>query len=46
MIRPAHQVKERMEFAKKWKEKSEKKNPAKDRDYQDTLKVRQWIAGN
>lgn len=42
----AGEVKARMETEKKWKEKSEKKNPAKDYDYQDTLKVQQWIAGS
>lgn len=42
----ADELKARMEADKKWKEKSEKKNPEKDRDYQDTLKVKQWIAGN
>lgn len=28
---------------KKWKEKSEKKNPEKDGDYQDTLLVKRWL---
>lgn len=34
-----------MRAAKKWKEKSEKKNPDKDNDYQDTLKVMAWRDG-
>jgi CRISPR-associated protein Cmr6 len=32
-----------MKDAKKWKEKSEKKNPEKDGDFQDTLKVKAWL---
>lgn len=28
---------------KKWKEKTEKKNPEKDSDYQDTLLVKKWL---
>lgn len=35
----AKNVRQRMIDAKKWKEKSEKKNPAKDNDHQDTLLV-------
>ncbi|MCK9214084.1 MAG: type III-B CRISPR module RAMP protein Cmr6 [Rhodoferax sp.] len=35
----AHHVKQLMIKNKKWKEKSEKKNPAKDNDHQDTLTV-------
>ena len=35
----AQNVKEQMVATKKWKEKSEKKNPAKDNDHQDTLIV-------
>jgi len=31
--------------AKKWKEKSEKKRPEKDNDYQDTLKLMAWLQG-
>lgn len=34
-----------MQSARKWREKSEKKNPDKDNDYQDTLKVMAWIKG-
>ncbi len=34
-----------MEKAGKWKEKSEKKNPEKDHDYQDTLQVTKWLSG-
>ena len=39
----AQHVKQLMLKEKKWKEKSEKKNPAKDGDYQDTLKVKTWL---
>jgi CRISPR-associated protein Cmr6 len=39
------QLKSRMEKAKKWKEKSAKKNPQKDKDHQDTLLVMQWLKG-
>jgi CRISPR-associated protein Cmr6 len=42
----ANHAKLMMQAAKKWKEKSEKKNPDKDNDYQDTLKVMAWIDGN
>ncbi len=42
----ARQVRAIMQAAKKWKEKSEKKNPDKDRDFQDSLQVRRWIDGN
>ncbi len=35
----AQHIKQRMVKDKKWKEKSEKKNPAKDNDHQDTLFV-------
>lgn len=41
----AQRVKTLMEQAKKWKEKSEKKNPLKDHDHQDTLLVHKWLAG-
>ena len=41
----ARHVKRLMQNAKRWKEKSEKKKPEKDDDYQDTLKVIQWIDG-
>ncbi|MDP1699153.1 MAG: hypothetical protein Q8L45_15420 [Xanthomonadaceae bacterium] len=34
-----------MRAAKKWKEKSEKKNPSKDYDYQDTFKLKAWLSG-
>lgn len=44
-IAVARAVKARMQTAKKWKEKTEKKNPLKDFDHQDTLKVQKWIAG-
>ncbi len=41
----AAHAKTMMQAAKKWKEKSEKKNPDKDNDYQDTLKVIAWLKG-
>ncbi len=41
----ARHVEQLMREAKKWKEKSEKKNPDKDHDYQDTLKLKAWLAG-
>lgn len=41
----AERAKSMMQAAKKWKEKSEKKNPDKDHDYQDTLKVIAWLKG-
>ncbi|PKO60587.1 MAG: type III-B CRISPR module RAMP protein Cmr6 [Betaproteobacteria bacterium HGW-Betaproteobacteria-17] len=41
----ARHVEQLMRDAKKWKEKSEKKNPDKDHDYQDTLKVNAWLSG-
>lgn len=41
----AERVKSMMQAAKRWKEKSEKKNPDKDNDYQDTLRVITWIKG-
>ncbi len=42
----ARDLKARMQAVKKWKEKSEKKKPDKDYDFQDTVKVQQWIVGN
>jgi CRISPR-associated protein Cmr6 len=39
----ARHVENLMRTTKKWKEKSEKKNPDKDNDYQDTLKVMAWL---
>lgn len=44
-IAVAERVKTMLQAVKKWKEKSEKKNPDKDNDYQDTLKVMVWIRG-
>lgn len=41
----AGHAKTMMRAAKKWKEKSEKKNPNKDNNYQDTLKVIAWLKG-
>jgi CRISPR-associated protein Cmr6 len=39
-------LKTRMETAGKWKPQSAKKNPAKDKDHQNTLLVQAWIAGD
>ena len=44
-IEAARWLKDRMTTAKKWKETSRKKQPAKDRDYQDTLTVMRWLRG-
>ncbi len=44
-IEAARCLKDRMTRAKKWKETSRKKQPAKDRDYQDTLTVIRWLRG-
>jgi CRISPR-associated protein Cmr6 len=41
----AQHVKALMHQAGKWKERSEKKNPQKDHDHQDTLLVMKWLAG-
>lgn len=41
----AAHVKSEMQRAGKWKEKSEKKNPQKDHDHQNTLVVMKWLAG-
>ncbi len=41
----ARRVEALMRQAKSWKELSTKKNPDKDRDYQDTLLVKKWLAG-
>lgn len=41
----ARHVEALMRAANKWKEKSEKKKPEKDNDYQDTLKVMVWLQG-
>ena len=35
----------RMKEEKRWKETSRKKNPARDRDYQNTLRVKDWLEG-
>lgn len=39
----AGHVRTLMLAARQWKEKSEKKNPDKDNDYQDTLKILAWL---
>lgn len=44
-IEVAQWLRERMKRDKRWKEKSGKKNPAKDQDYQRTLLIKRWLAG-
>jgi len=44
-IEIARHVEQLMCDANKWKENSAKKNPDKDHDYQDTLKVKAWLRG-
>jgi CRISPR-associated protein Cmr6 len=44
-IEIARQAERLMRGANKWKEKSEKKKPEKDHDYQDTLRVMAWLRG-
>lgn len=41
----AQEVKLKMQAAGRWKDTSTKKNPDKDREYQDTLKVKKHLAG-
>lgn len=41
----AAHVKSEMQHARRWKEKTEKKNPLKDHDHQDTLLVMKCLAG-
>ncbi len=41
----ARQVQAALRQAGKWREKTEKKNPLKDHDHQDTLRVIKWLAG-
>ena len=44
-IAVVQRVKTLMQENKKWKPATEKKNPAKDNDHQDTLKVLKWMQG-
>jgi CRISPR-associated protein Cmr6 len=39
----AEHLQELMTKAKKWKEKTDKKNPEKDNEFQETLKVKKWL---
>lgn len=41
----AQRLKTLMEQQKRWKEKTEKKNPEKDQPFQDTLLVKKWLGG-
>ena len=41
----AGHVKTLMQQGRKWKERSEKRNPVKDYDHQDTLQVLKWLKG-
>ncbi len=45
ILEVAQYVMELLKRANKWKERTEKKNPEKDSDYQDTLLVKKWIEG-
>ena len=45
MIEAARWLENRMKAEKRWKETSRKKQPAKDRDYQNTLRVMRWLRG-
>lgn len=42
----AKRLKERMQREGTWKETSRKKNPGRDKDYQNTLRVRGWLGGD
>lgn len=42
----AKRIRDRMQTGKRWREKSQAKKPEKDRDLQDTLLVKSWLAGN
>lgn len=44
-IEVATWLKARMQREKRWRETSRRKNPAKDRDYQYTLRVMDWLRG-
>ena len=44
-LEAAKWLRDRMQLEKRWKESSQKKSPAKDRDHQNTLRVRAWLAG-
>jgi dsRNA-specific ribonuclease len=41
----AEWLKARLQESGKWREVSSKKNPAKDKEYQNTLKVKGWLEG-
>ena len=41
----AQWLRARMEKEKSWREVSRKKNPAKDREHQDTLRIKDWLEG-
>ena len=41
----ARWLRARMEKEKSWREVSRKKNPAKDREHQDTLRIKGWLEG-
>ena len=45
-IAMARQVQAALRHAGKWREKTDKKNPLKDHDHQDTLLVIKWLAGS
>ncbi len=41
----AQWLRARMEYENRWKEVSQKKNPARDREHQNTLRVSAWLEG-
>ena len=44
-LEAAEWLKSRMKKEKRWKEASRKRNPAKDRDYRNTLRIKVWLEG-
>ena len=44
-LEAAQWLRNRMENENRWKEVSRKKNPAKDRDHQSTLRIKGWLEG-
>ena len=44
-LEAAEWLKSRMKKEKRWKEASRKRNPAKDRDYRNTLRIKAWLEG-
>ena len=44
-IEVAQWLKTTTQCEKRWKETSQRKKPAKDRDYQNTLRIMNWLRG-